>query len=393
MQSKILVINIGSASKKYALYDGLDEIIFFHFEKLNEKEILSIKSDSVFSKDKITEIDYENSLEFLCNYLKEHLNVDIEDILALSFRVVAPSSFFLEHREIDQNYLTQFEQVKESAGLHTLPILEEIQKAKRIFKNKKLFGISDSAFYKNKLEESKYYGVSKKLQDELDLKRFGYHGISVESVINKMESLENINDKKILVCHLGGGISFTAINNKKPLDNSMGFSPLEGPVMATRSGSLDYVFAKEFLEKQNINDKYEQISYLMKNSGIFGLSGISNDLRVLRDELFKGNNEARFALKVYLFNIIKEIGKMTAVLKGLDTIVFTGTIGFRSDFLRELILEELRWLGCDYDLNKNCEGDISGSYFYIESSESKVKILVCETNEMEQIAKISLRLL
>jgi acetate kinase len=249
MQSNIIVINIGSASKKYSLYDGLEEIIFFHFEKLNGKEILSIKSDAVFSKDKISEIDYENSLEFLVNYLKEHLNINIDDILALSFRVVAPSSFFLEHREIDQNYLMQFEQVKESAGLHTLPVIDEIEKARKIFKDKKMFGISDSAFYKNKLEESKYYGVSKKLQDNLDLKRFGYHGISVESVINKMESVENINDKKILVCHLGGGISITPINNKKPLDNSMGFSPLEGPVMATRSGSLDYVFAKEFFEK------------------------------------------------------------------------------------------------------------------------------------------------
>ncbi len=395
MGSKILVINIGSASKKYSVYDGIDELVFFHFEKNFNKFILSIKSQNGFEKDKINENDYDKSLEFVCNYLKENFNTEIDDFYVLSFRVVAPSSYFLEHREIDENYIKELNKVKSFANLHIEPVLEEIQKAKNIFSNQKFLGISDSAFFKNKLEESKYYGISKDLQDKYDMKRFGYHGISVESVLEKIKNKGDLDDKKnqkILICHLGGGISITGALGEKILDNSMGFSPLEGPVMATRSGNVDFSLLTELFKKVKMKNSDEQLKFLNEQSGILGLSGISSDLRVLKEEIFKGNPNAKFAIKVYLHNLLKEIGKMVAVLKGVDLFVFTGTIGFRSDFFRELVLENLRWLNLNFDLEKNAKGDINGDYFFIESFDSKVKILVCETDEMYAIVKITLKI-
>jgi len=391
MGSKILIINIGSASKKYSVFEGVDEVLFFHFEKSGKENILTVKGSGRFEKDKISEDDYKKSLEFLSDYLGDNMGISMDEIYAISFRVVAPGSFFLDNKEIDDEYISELEKTKKYAGIHIRPVIEEIKNAKKVYKNRKMFGVSDSAFHKTKLEESKYYGISKKLQDKYDYKRFGFHGISVESVVEKIKEEEKTIPEKLLVCHLGGGISFTAINNGKSLDNSMGFSPLEGPLMATRSGSVDFTLIQDLFNKEKIKSDSKKTEFLFEKSGLLGLSGFSNDLRILKEETFKGNKDARFAIRVYVFNIVKEISKMISVLKGIDVLVFTGTIGFRASFMRELIIEELRWMGMYIDLEKNSGNDALSQYFYINSFDSKVKILVCETDEMQMIAKIALK--
>jgi acetate kinase len=393
MGSKILIINIGSASKKYSVYDGMDEVIFFHFEKSGEGFILSVKTEGKFEKDDISKEDYDNSLEFLSNYLLDNLNIEISDFSLLSFRIVAPGDYFLHHKEIDDGYLQQLENAKKNSELHLTPVLEELEKSQKIFSEQKKIGISDSAFHNTKLEVSKYYGISKDLQDKYNYKRFGYHGISVESVIDKIKSKQKTLPEKILVCHLGGGISITAVKNGKSLDNTMGFSPLEGPIMATRSGNVDFTLLQDLFKKQNINDSKLQDEFLFKKSGILGLSNISNDLRVLKEETFKGNKDARFAVQTYVYNILKYIYQMVSVLKGVDLLVFTGTIGHRADFIRELILDEMAWDGYKYDLDKNISVDSSSDYFYISASDSDKEILVCETDEMKTMAKISLKMM
>lgn len=390
--SKILIINIGSASKKYSVFDGLEEIIFFHFEKSGSGFVLSIKGSNRFEKDKVSKDDYENSLEFLSNYLNDNLNIKIRDFQGLSFRIVASGSFFLSHREIDDEYLQELEKAKEHSSLHLEPVLEEFKKAKKIFKEQKKFGISDSAFHKTKLEESKYYGISKELQNKYDYKRFGFHGLSVESVVEKIKQ-KNEDKEKIIICHLGGGISITALKNGKSLDNTMGFSPLEGPMMATRSGNVDFDLIQSLFEKEKIKKQDIQDEFLYEKSGLLGFSGISSDLRVLKTETFKGNKDARFTIQVYIYNIVKQIAQMISILKGVDLIVFTGTIGFRADFIRELILDEMKWLDIEYDIEKNITSDLNSDYFYINTSNSKVKILVCETDEMEIMAKNTLKIM
>jgi acetate kinase len=394
--SKILIINIGSASKKYSIYDGIDELVNFHFESENDHFVVTVKTENGFEKGTVSIEDYKNSLEFLNNYIDEQLNISIDDLHAVSFRVVAPGTYFTKDREIDDEFIEYLEKTKQFDELHIKPVLEEIEKVKKIYKEQRVFAISDSAFHSTKLEESKYYGLSKKLQDENDYKRFGYHGISVESVINRIKDAEgrqNIDDKKILVCHLGGGVSFTAVKDSRSLDNTMGFSPLEGPFMATRSGDIDDVLLMDLYKKENLKEDKDKIQYLFEKSGLLGLSDISGDLRVLRDESFKGNKDASFAIKTYVFNLVKNIMKMISVSKGVDTIVFTGTIGLRADFLRELIIEELRWFGLGFDLEKNQKNGIDSDYFYINSDDSSVKILVCGTDEMGNIAKRTSKLL
>lgn len=391
--SKILIINIGSASKKYSVYDGMEELVFFHFEKSADEFLLTIKGKGRFEKDKISLDDYTNSLEFLGNYLSENMSIDIDDFSVLSFRIVAPGTYFLEHREIDDEYLEKLERARENSDLHLAPVIEELQKAKKVFSEQKKIGISDSAFHNTKLEVSKYYGISKSLQDKYDYKRFGYHGISVESVVEKVRNNEKNFPEKMLVCHLGGGVSFTAVKNGKSLDNTMGFSPLEGPMMATRSGNVDFTLLQDLFKKENINSTKEQDEFLFKKSGLLGLSQISNDLRVLKEETFKGNKDARFAVQTYIYNILKNIYQMISVLKGVDMIVFTGTIGYRADFIRELILDEMLWDGYEYDLDKNLHGAENFDYFYINTPDSSKKILICETDEMEQMAKITLKMM
>lgn len=393
MGFKILIINIGSASKKYSVYDGMDELIFFHFEKSGEEFLLTIKGSGRFEKDKASADDYSNSLEFLSNYLSENMSIDIDDFCALSFRIVAPGTYFLDHKEMTDEYLKELERARENSDLHLAPVLEEFKKAQKVFPEQKKFGISDSAFHKTKLETSKYYGISKEIQDKYDYRRFGYHGISVESVVEKIKNNEKKMPDRILVCHLGGGVSITPVKNGKSLDNSMGFSPLEGPMMATRSGNVDFPLIQDLFKRENITDHKMQDEFLFEKSGLLGLSGISNDLRVLKTETFKGNKDARFAVQTYIYNILKNIYQMISVLKGVDMIVFTGTIGYRADFIRELILDEMLWDGFEYDLDKNLHGAEDSDYFYINSPETEKKILVCETNEMETMAKITLKMM
>jgi acetate kinase len=390
MGSHILIVNIGSASKKYAIYDGMDEVLFCHFEKGDKENLISIRTSEKFEKNSISADDYNNSLEFLNNYAFENLKIGIDDIYAVSFRVVSPGSFFLDNQEIDEEYLEKLKQAENYDEIHIRPVYDEIIHARKIFKEQKFIGISDSAFHKTKLEESKYYGISKKIQDENDYKRFGYHGISMQSVAEKIRDNEKEMLKKVVVCHLGSGISITALMNGKSLDNTMGFSPLEGPVMSTRSGSVDPVLIFDLFNGEKKNEKIE---FLFEESGLLGLSGVSGDLRIIKQEVFKGNQNAKFALKVYIFNILKKIAEMVSVLKGIDAIVFTGTIGFRSGFTRELILEDLRWLGLDFDLEKNANFDMSSDYFCIQSFDSKIKIIVCETDEMKEMSKITLKIM
>jgi acetate kinase len=394
MNTLILIVNIGSASKKYSLFDGVEEEMFFHFEKEGDNFLLTIKGKGKFEKTNISRDDYENSLEFLNNYFADELGVGEKDIIAVSFRVVSPGTYFTEDRKINDEYMDKLAEAEILDKLHISPVITEIKKTQKVFVDKELFAISDSAFHKNKLEEAKYYGISKKLQDEKDLKRFGYHGISVQSIWEKMKEKEDgLEDKKILVCHLGGGISFTALKNGKSLDNSMGFSPLEGPMMATRSGNLDDVLLEELFEVKNLKTRDEKIEFLSNQSGLLGLSGFSSDLRVLRDEVFKGNKDAQFSVKVYVYNLVKEITKMISVLKGVDILVFSGTIGYRADFMREAIIDELVWLGLKLDLDDNTSNNINSDYYYVNSHDSSAKILVCKTDEMTQMARNTLKIM
>ncbi len=224
---------------------------------------------------------------------------------------------------------------------------------------------------------------------ELGLRRFGYHGISVQSVVSRAAETLGTLPEKVIVCHLGGGASITAVKNGESVDTSMGFTPLEGLVMATRVGDLDPGAVLYLSEK--LNKDYKELGrYFNNECGLLGLSGYSDDLRELLLSEASGHADSTLALKIYVNRIKQYIGRMAAVLGGVDLIILAGTVGERSFIMRERICENMEFLGVV--LNKELNSRSEGVEVELNKTGSRVKILVVKTDEMEEIAKVTFSL-
>ncbi len=355
---KILIVNIGSSSKRYALYQD-KELFNIHIYSFKDEFILEYEDDKL----KINELEYKNSLKLFISRFLSNLN----EIKAIGIRVVCPGKYFLYNKLIDYKYIRKLEDMKDILPLHIIPVLEEIKNIKKLFPKIKLIGISDSSFHKTISEEARHYAIGKKEAEKYGIHRYGYHGISVRSVLDKSKNF--IKAKKIIVCHIGSGVSLTAIENYKSLDNSMGFTPLEGIFGGTRVGDIDPGAVIYLSKKLNLEE------YFNHKCGFSGLTGKS-DIRELL------NN--KFALNLFSYRIKKYIGSYIAVLNGLDLIIFTGAVGENSSKIRELICKDLDNLG----INLNKKENLNVKEGFIHSG--KVKILVLKTNEMEEIYRETL---
>ncbi len=385
MDKKYLIVNTGSASKKYAFYVGDKEQAFFHFEKEGDGFIVTFKQDTGSEKSQITKNDFDKATDYLLNILiKKAFISSINDINGIGVRTVAPGIYFEGNRLIDKQFVKHMKDAGKKAPLHVEAISEEINKLIKIFKNKvPVIGISDSSYHKDMPVRSKLYGINLNDAKKHEIYRYGYHGISLGSIVNKLKA-ENSLSEKMIICHIGGGVSITAVKDGKSVDTTMGFTPLEGMIMATRVGDIDsgaLIYLSEALKLSG--DKLKQ--YLNKRCGLLGLSaGISDDVR----ELLKAENEnvdAKNALDIYAYKIQKQIGAYMAALGGLDTLVFSGTVGERSFKMRERILKGLEGIGLVLDQNKNNATDNVDAV--ISTQESKIKIRVVKTDEMTQIAR------
>lgn len=212
-----LIINPGSASRKYAIFDGSEKLFDARFEE-NQNE------------------DFDNSLE---NFLNDARDQGIEDINVAGIRIVSPGSFFQKHRRIDEQYLHELLTWRSMAPLHINPALKELESLYDLLPEITIVGVSDSAFHSTISNYASNYALPEQLVEELDIKRFGYHGISVSSVVSKIKTMTSDFPENIVVCHLGSGASLTAIKNGESIDTSMGMTPLEGLVMSTRAGDVD----------------------------------------------------------------------------------------------------------------------------------------------------------
>ncbi len=363
---KIFIVNVGSESRKYALYQDSECVFFAHFEKENGKLI-------------------ENSTEYAVNQLLEQKLIGaLDEISAIGFRVVAPGSYFLQNKIVDGEYLGKLETAKEQAPLHINPMLVELKALEQILPSIPIVGISDSAFHGSLPACARLYGIPKNTAEELDVFRFGYHGISFESVVGKLKNIYSGNlPEKIIICHLGGGSSIAAIKDGKSVDTSMGFTPLEGAIMANRVGDID-AGAVVYLSKKLGYGPEEMESYLNTQCGLLGLSGKSNDVRELLEMEKNGDENAKLALEVMVYKIKKYIGSYFAALNGAALLVFSATIGERSAIMRARICAELENLGIILDDEKNNKTiSIDG---FIGKDESPVKIAVITTDEMGQIS-------
>ncbi|MHB0978165.1 MAG: acetate kinase [Minisyncoccota bacterium] len=305
---KILTVNVGSESKKYSSFE-------------NDMGIWSV---TIEQKD---------------GQLGEEKLNDQFDVIA--FRVVAPGNFFREHKVIDEEFLTQLESARIKAPLHVERLLSEIKFFRAKFPNVKMVAISDSAFHFTLPDYVRLYSLPINDTKEFDIEHFGYHGISLSSIVEILKS-RGLLPEKVIICHLGGGSSITALKNGESIDTSMGFTPLSGLTMATRVGEIDPGALVYLSEVKNLHgEKFEE--YLANQCGFFGFAGTPSMKQLLAQEAM--DEKSALVIKMFVYQVQKYIGAYAVALGGLDLLVFSGGIGEVSEPIRSKILAGLGALG------------------------------------------------
>ncbi|MEX2052670.1 MAG: acetate/propionate family kinase, partial [Candidatus Paceibacterota bacterium] len=378
-----LIINTGSASKKYAFYEGKREIMRAHFEKEGVEFVVTVEIDGGEEKKAVSIDEFTAATEYIINHLLDKKIIeDSGQIDVTGLRIVAPGTFFLENRIIDDEYLAKLQQAKQEAPLHIGPVIVEIDNIQKVLPSIKMVGISDSAFHKTMSPEARHYSIPESDASQFDIYRYGYHGISFSSISRKIEKIMGRIPPRTIICHLGSGSSLAALKNGESIDTTMGFTPLEGLVMSTRIGNIDAGAVIYLAQKTNM--KLESLeSYFNFECGLKGLSGKSDDIRELIDLEEKGDEKAKLALDTFAHHVKKYIGAYTAELNGLDLLVFSATVGERSYIMRSRICDKLENMGIILDAEKNKQ--VVSREGFINADDASFKIAVIPTNEMEEI--------
>lgn len=390
---KILVINCGSSSVKYQLIDMLHEDVLA--QGLVERIGLegSILTQKVSGRDKyIIEVpmeDHKDAIKHVLNSLVDKTNgviKNMEEISAVGHRVVHGGEKYSESVLVNNEVMEYLEECVKLAPLHNRPNIIGIEACKALMPNVPMAVVFDTAFHGTMPKRAYLYALPYELYEKHGIRKYGFHGTSHKYVSQKVSEVmgKNIEDLKIIVCHIGNGVSVTAIKNGKSIDTSMGFTPLEGVAMGTRCGSIDPAIVVYLVNELGYTiDEVNDI--LNKKSGVFGITGISSDLRDIKDAAYnKGNETAKLALDIFSYKIKTQIGAYAAALGGVDVIVFTAGIGENSFQTRSDILEGLDYMGVSLDEERN---KVMGEVALISTDDSKVKIYVIPTNEELMIAK------
>lgn len=393
----ILVINCGSSSLKYQLIDAKDESVLA--KGLVERigiEGSRIKHDTTGKERVIIEEvmkDHKRALELvLSSIINEEYGAikSMDEIGAVGHRVVHGGEKFSESVIIDEEVMNAIEDCIELAPLHNPPNIMGIKACKELMPNIPMVAVFDTAFHQTIPKENYIYPLPYEYYEKYRIRRYGFHGTSHKYVSQRAADIlgKDIKDLNIVTCHLGNGSSVTAVQGGKSIDTSMGFTPLEGLVMGTRSGDIDPAIIPFIMEKENI-DFDEVNDILNKKSGVLGISGISSDFRDLEDIAIAGNERAKLALDIFCHRVIKYIAAYAAQMCSIDALVFTGGVGENSDIIREGICENLVCLNIimDHELNK-----VRGKEAIISKNIGGVTIMVVPTNEELMIAKETLSL-
>jgi len=386
---KILVLNCGSSSIKYqfidtekqqALAKGIVERIGMSSAVLSHKRY---DGDEIKIVGEI--LDHTIGIEYVLGVMLSKNHGVIEDrsaIEAVGHRVVHGGETFTDSVLITDDVIEVLQDNIELAPLHNPPNIKGIMAVKRIMPDTPQCGVFDTAFHTKMPPEAYLYGIPFELYKKYKIRRYGFHGTSHYFVSKRAAQVlgKDLKDLKMITAHLGNGCSMAAINGGVSVDTTMGFTPLEGLLMGTRSGDLDpslilYIMGKEGLSLS------EAGTLLNKHSGLIGLSGESSDMREIQKAMSEGNKRAKYAFDIFCYRIKKYIGAYTAAIGGLDALVFTGGIGENSSMVRESVCEGLEFLGISLDSNKNVNHEEM-----ISTDKSKVKVLKVSTNEELVIA-------
>ena len=394
---KILVINCGSSSLKYQLINmdneesicqGLVERIGIEgsvlTQKVTGKEKYIIKEPMENHKDAIKHV-----LEALVD--KENGVIkSMDEISAVGHRVVHGGEKYSSSVIITDEVLNSIRDCISLAPLHNPPNIIGIEACRELMPNKPMVAVFDTAFHQTMPKQAYICPLPYELYEKYGIRKYGFHGTSHKYVANKVAEVmgKNIEDLKIVTCHLGNGCSLAAVKGGKSIDTSMGFTPLAGVMMGTRSGSIDPSVISFLIEEQGYT--IEQVDEILnKKSGVLGISGISSDFRDVRSAAEEGNERAKLALDIFHYKVRAQIAAYAGIMGGVDVIVFTAGIGENASLTREESLKGLEFLGFELDEEKN---KVAGEIREISKEGSKVKVYVIPTNEELMIARDTLEL-
>ena len=393
---KILVLNCGSSSLKYQLIDMETEEVLASgkYERIGEKEaFITHKAQGKKVEIKKPAYDHKEAIEFTLAQLTnpEYKVIDsLDEVEAIGHRVVHGGEIFKESAVIDDKVIEQIDECSEFAPLHNPAAILGMEACKKVMPGKPMVAVFDTTFHQTMPKEKYVYPIPYEYYKKYGVRKYGAHGTSHMYVSQRLAEIENknIEDLKIVTCHLGQGSSICAVDGGKSIDTSMGLTPLGGIPMVTRSGDLDPSVLTYLMKKENISSA-EMENILNKKSGVAGISGIAPDFRVIELESYEDNERAKIAMESFKYAVASYIAKYAVAMNGIDYIVFTGGIGENQINIRKGICEKLTFMGVDVDADAN---NMRGEEKVISKPDSKVKVYVIPTNEELMIAKETQRL-
>ncbi|KML13509.1 acetate kinase [Bacillus safensis] len=392
--SKIIAINAGSSSLKFQLFDMPEETVLTKglVERIGmDNSIFTISVDGE-KKTEVTDIpDHAVAVKMLLEKLIEfNIIKDFKEIDGVGHRVVHGGEKFSDSVVLTDEVINDIDQLSELAPLHNPANVVGIKAFKQILPDVPAIAVFDTAFHQTMPEQSYLYSLPYDYYKNFGIRKYGFHGTSHKFVTERAAELlgRPLEELRLISCHLGNGASIAAVEGGKSIDTSMGFTPLAGVAMGTRSGNIDPALIPFIMEKTG-HTAEEVLSTLNKKSGLLGVSGLSSDLRDIEEATEEGNDRAEVALDIFASRIHKYIGSYAARMNGVDAIIFTAGIGENSSEVRARVLRGLEFMGVYWDPSLN---NMRGEEAFISYPHSPVKVIVIPTNEEVMIARDVLRL-
>lgn len=397
---KILVLNCGSSSIKYQLFNmdsnnwsviakgGVEKVglkgSFLKHEKENGEKVL-LEGEIM---------DHATGIDYILGVMtsKRHGCIkSLEEIDAVGHRVVHGGETFNSSVFITDEVITMMKDCIELAPLHNPPNLKGIFAISSLLPHVPQVGVFDTAFHQTMPKHAYMYAIPNSLYKKYGVRRYGFHGTSHRYVSKRAAEIlnEDYANLRIISCHLGNGASIAAIMGGKSIDTSMGFTPLEGLMMGTRSGDLDVGAVTYIMEKEMIGTKSASVLF-NKHSGMLGVTGISSDMREIESAIEKGDELAKIGMEMYTYRVKKYIGSYAAAMGGVDVVIFTGGVGENGDDTRASICQGLEFIGVEVDPAKNKK--LRSKEAVISKDGAKVKVMVVPTNEELVIAQDTMQI-
>ena len=388
--SKTISINAGSSSLKWQLYQMPEEKVLAKglLERIGLKDSIStVKFDGRSEKQVLDIEDHTQAVKILLDDLKRFNIIEsYDEITGVGHRVVAGGEYFKDSALVDEEVIQKVEELSLLAPLHNPANAAGIRAFREILPDITSVVVFDTSFHTTMPEKAYRYPIPTKYYTENKVRKYGAHGTSHEYVAKEAAKIlgRPIEELKLITCHIGNGASITAVDKGVSVDTSMGFTPLGGVMMGTRTGDIDPAIIPYLMQYTDDFNTPEDISRVLnRESGLLGVSEKSSDMRDIHEAMRAGDAKAQLANDIFVDRIQKYIGQYLAVLNGADAIIFTAGIGENSVTIRELVINGISWFGCNVDPEKN----VHGAEGVISSPDAKVKVLVIPTDEELVIAR------